>query len=556
MENQRTPFMLFPTVTSRIVAGIISFTGIIIVLAWVAINEEGRMEEFTERFQGRSVESGAILFENNCSTCHGQDGRGLSGVAPALNNPQLFGFSFFGEIDTEIAVKTAELEQLGSSDPEQAAQLEAEIATLEAQRQELDETIRYDHSSELAELQAQLSTLDTEITELFGEKYEIVSPSLLPIKVGELEAQKSALELEQTQIQDRITAAETAGETPDPADTARLDEVFAELDILNTQLDDLGGYNDTRTNLVAKVGRFTALHDAHSQILSLRMQAAELNTELAAMPAAPAEGEDPNATRREEIGAQLFDIETQQVSQEAARDDALQALIDNFDIVFYDPARDSRMVELKWNGALRDLIRTTLISGRPTSASYWNNPMAAWSQRAGGPLRDDEIENLVDYILNWGVQPFTIEDVRQINQYAILPSSGAATVEGVGTDIDAILAALDELEASEEPMEVPVFDSNEGQRAYVGPDLGCGGCHQIGVAGTGPDPTGLYTRAEQYAADNPRITNARYYLVQSIINPSAFIVDGYSDGVMPATFGDRLDLETLSNLIAYLESFD
>lgn len=555
MENQSTPFMLFPTVTSRIVAGIISFTGLIIVLAWVAINEEARMQEFTERFQGRSVETGAILFENNCSSCHGQDGRGLTGVAPALNNPQLFGFSFFAEIDNELAVKATELERLGSANPARAAQLEAEIAVLQARRQELDEAIRYDYSSELAGLQAQLSSLDTEIVGLFRESHGIASASLLPIKVGELEAQKSAIELEQTQTQDRIAAAQAAGETPDAADNARLDALFDELDAVNSQLRDLNNYNQRRTDLVAKVGRFTAIHDAHTQILNLRMQAAELNTELATLPTAPSEGEDPNAARRQEIAAQLFDIETLMVAQESARADALQALIENGDIIFYDPSRISRMEELRWNGSLRDLIRTTLISGRPTSASYWNNPMAAWSQRAGGPLRDDQIENLVDYILNWGVVPFSVEDVRQVNQYAILPTSGAAMVEGVGTDVDAILAALEELETAED-LEVAAFDSNAGQRSYASADYGCVGCHQIGVQGTGPDPTGIYVRAEQYAAENPRIPSARYYLVQSIIDPNAFIVDGFSSGIMPTTFGDRLDLETLSNLIAYLESFD
>ena len=75
MENKQ-PFMLLPTVESRVIAGILSFTGIMILLAWVAINENARMEEFKERFEGRSIESGAILYENNCATCHGLDGLG------------------------------------------------------------------------------------------------------------------------------------------------------------------------------------------------------------------------------------------------------------------------------------------------------------------------------------------------------------------------------------------------------------------------------------------------------------------------------------------------
>jgi mono/diheme cytochrome c family protein len=47
------------------------------------------MEVFTQQYHGRSIENGATLFLNNCSRCHGSDGKG-TGLAPALNNPMLF----------------------------------------------------------------------------------------------------------------------------------------------------------------------------------------------------------------------------------------------------------------------------------------------------------------------------------------------------------------------------------------------------------------------------------------------------------------------------------
>jgi mono/diheme cytochrome c family protein len=73
----------------KVILGTVFFFGILLLLGWVAINEEGRMAEFTTQFEARSLERGATIFESNCSTCHGLHGLG-SGRAPALNNPRLF----------------------------------------------------------------------------------------------------------------------------------------------------------------------------------------------------------------------------------------------------------------------------------------------------------------------------------------------------------------------------------------------------------------------------------------------------------------------------------
>ncbi len=562
MENKQ-PFMLFPGVESRVIAGIISFTGILILLAWVAINEEARMEEFTDRFSGRSIETGAILYENNCAECHGQLGYGLAGRAPALNNYQLFGYDFFAAYNNQIDALEAELAEIGGSDPERAAQIEAEIAQIQAERQVLEEQLLYDYSDQLEELRAEQTALDTEIVELFGEKYGIVTPALFDNTYTQLEIDKTNLEAERDEINARISAAEEAGEEPDAADATRLDEVFTEIVELENQIDELSPYSAVRSPLVTQVGRYTALEDVHQEVLRLRGEIAAKQTELAALSPAPEEGEDPDAETRLSLGEELDALETQLVDQETIRDNARQELIDAGDIVAFDPERPDRLHEdeLNWQGGIRTLLRTTIISGRPTSNSYWDTPMAAWSVRAGGPLRDDQIENLVDYILNWD-REFTVADVHRIQQYAVIPSAdvGGEVEDGVGTDLDAILAQLDELEAAaaagelEEGSAVP-FDSTAGQQSFQRPPLNCTSCHVAGGGGAGPDMAGIFTRAEQYAAENDDISDARYYLVQSIVQPGAFIVDTYTDA-MPPNFGERIDLVTMSNIIAYLESLD
>lgn len=77
-------------IETKVIIGTAAFFGIILLIGWVALNEEGRMASFTTQYEARSMERGAMLFENNCSTCHGDWGQGIPGRAPALNNPALF----------------------------------------------------------------------------------------------------------------------------------------------------------------------------------------------------------------------------------------------------------------------------------------------------------------------------------------------------------------------------------------------------------------------------------------------------------------------------------
>jgi mono/diheme cytochrome c family protein len=70
--------------------GIASTVAMVVVLGWVALNETSRMARFTAGYAARQVENGATLYENRCRTCHGPQGRGVPGLAPAINAPDLF----------------------------------------------------------------------------------------------------------------------------------------------------------------------------------------------------------------------------------------------------------------------------------------------------------------------------------------------------------------------------------------------------------------------------------------------------------------------------------
>jgi mono/diheme cytochrome c family protein len=74
----------------KIVLGILSSLAAIVLMTLLLLTEETRMEAQTASWEGREIENGAALYYNNCASCHGPDGRGLPGVAPALHSHYFF----------------------------------------------------------------------------------------------------------------------------------------------------------------------------------------------------------------------------------------------------------------------------------------------------------------------------------------------------------------------------------------------------------------------------------------------------------------------------------
>jgi len=380
--------LLVEKIENRILLGVTMFLGIMVLVGWVAINEPGRMQAFEEQYLGRSVERGAALFANNCTTCHGPDGRGLTGVAPALNNPVLFGYDYLADIRSE-------------SERLQTAQTEFDALTTEFAAQDVTE--------------------------------------------------------------ERKTEIQT-----------RLDAITAEY------------------------------------------------------------GENPT----DAITAQLAELETQRTAFTAQIQSAIEKGFDPETL--YD-----RLAYLGWGGTLEAFIHTTLISGRPVSESYWPNPMAAWSQTAGGPLRDDQIQDITNYILNFD-REWTLEDLLAVNQFAVRPGqANTATIENpIGTDVAAILTQL----------ETVTGDANNGQTLYNGA-LGCSGCHSTTVAPPTDETWLTVTQGDRLSDPALAGYTPEQYLVQSIVAPQAYTVPGFAQA-MPQNFGERLDIQMLADILAYLESYD
>ena len=421
--------LLIESIEGRILTGIIIFVVTTLLLGWIIINEPGRMAAFEEQHLGRSIERGAELFASNCSTCHGADARGIAGRAPALNNPQFFGFDPMNAVNAEINI------------------INTQIAGFEAERTQL-----------LAEL---------------GEGPEADRLTEITTRLEEIDA---------------ILDAEDGPR-------ARLAVLQEERDATLLQLEDaiIAGY----------------LPKYESEILVL----------------------DPS---------------------EPDYDETLDLFLAN---------NIARTTQVGWGGTLHSYVVTTLVHGRPGSNNIWPEPMATWSQVAGGPLRTDQINDIANYIVNFDKgDNWTVEDFLAVQQYAILIAEDTGEV---GEPVAVVSSEFDRTDAATitTAIEGATGDPVRGEALYTGGErtearsrLGCSSCHVN--AAQGPDVVGTFPRVEAERLTLPEFDGytAADYVVESIVNPDAYTVDGYSSGVMIQTYADDMTIQDLADIVAYLQS--
>jgi len=94
---------------------------------------------------------------------------------------------------------------------------------------------------------------------------------------------------------------------------------------------------------------------------------------------------------------------------------------------------------------------------------------------------------------------------------------------------------------------LPAGDATRGEQIFIAQP--CHTCHMdlpVGPVFPGEPPLVdlAATRRSGYPAD--------LYLYESIVNPSAFVVEGFQSDVMPEGFGANLTRQELADLVAYL----
>jgi nitric oxide reductase subunit C len=80
----------------------------------------------------------------------------------------------------------------------------------------------------------------------------------------------------------------------------------------------------------------------------------------------------------------------------------------------------------------------------------------------------------------------------------------------------------------------------------------CSSCHSIepGVTLVGPSLAGIGTSAATIEPGK----SAEAFLRESIVDPNAYVPDGFAANVMPSNYGSQLSKQQIDDLVAYLMS--
>jgi mono/diheme cytochrome c family protein len=279
------------------------------------------------------------------------------------------------------------------------------------------------------------------------------------------------------------------------------------------------------------------------------------NEILAALAALEAQVEEQNARIETAVAERIALLETLDTSVDNGLFPLWDTVVDieqttvNEVEVFFN-THGTRLAQVGWAGDLHGYIVTTLIHGRPGSAWVYPNStgMAAWSQTAGGPLRQDQIEDLAAYILNWDKgSNWSTEDFIAVAQYGKPLADGSLPSEPPPPPAgDNVLGILARWEANE------VVGSAVSGEALYDKEFGCTDCHRDGASA--PDTIGTVTRIRNERLTLPQFPSytVEQYLVESITRPGDYVVEGYSSGLMPANFGARMTDQQLADIVAFL----
>ncbi len=203
----------------------------------------------------------------------------------------------------------------------------------------------------------------------------------------------------------------------------------------------------------------------------------------------------------------------------------------------YDDLKTQKL----FNGTIIDFVKLTVAAGRPAQSTYaeslggFANPMPTWSQQFGGPLRDDQINDVANFVVNWQVE-------------ATISPTTPSNFQPVGSDLNAKLPQGDPAHGKD------LFA--QAAKAGSGRALPCKACHSLnpGEIIVGPSLAGVAGRAGTRVAGK----TAEQYIRESIQNPNAFIVpddpkfQANGKSVMPEKLGDQMSAQDLADVIAYL----
>ena len=188
-----------------------------------------------------------------------------------------------------------------------------------------------------------------------------------------------------------------------------------------------------------------------------------------------------------------------------------------------------RLSQSQFEGTKEQFIERTIAAGRNGTV------MPAWSTRYGGPMRDDQVQNVAAYVLNYANEEFCAVEPSRFDW----PES-----------IDDFLSMeTDEFVAES-------GDPENGAALYV--SYGCSGCHG-NIDEPGSNSQGPWLgEIEEVGATRVEGQTAQQYVYHSILDPNAFIAPDCPNGpclspsAMPKDFATRMGLNTPQDMIDLL----
>ena len=200
-----------------------------------------------------------------------------------------------------------------------------------------------------------------------------------------------------------------------------------------------------------------------------------------------------------------------------------------------------RLTDVGFTGTLRDYVRLTVAAGRPSiKKSQWVQMMPTWSSRFGGPMRDDQVEHVTNFVLNWEGDAITQGPPENPDPWQHFENSPFVAVDGIA-------APVEDTATTDIPAEPRL-----PQDLFI--SMACASCHNINEvqseANRGPIAPhlgGLY----EVAATRVAGEDATTYVKTSIVNPTAFVAEAYAP-LMPADFTAKMSEEEIDALVAWI----
>lgn len=223
-----------------------------------------------------------------------------------------------------------------------------------------------------------------------------------------------------------------------------------------------------------------------------------------------------------------------------------------------------RLTDVGWAGSRKNYVMLTVAAGRPSKAdAHWSALMATWGIDYGGPLRNDQVIAVANYVLNWEEEALAQtpeEDPWQFFRdslaeqlpyhpdepgYEIKLAEALAAAEAAGVSNYELNG---EVYTFEQPDEAEVVGPRSPQELRIA--MGCAGCHSMDPDSDVQLPGPPQYNIHEIAGSRVEGQTAEEYVYESIVNPGAYLVEGYQN-LMPGNFADQMTEEEIQGLVAW-----